>query len=278
MMEESRRLHYLKVMGVESFVPRLTLPGAAVSPQLAWPTEAIADATLPEATTDTSARTKTIPVIRPLVDSASESDKLSAELQTFSADGLLSDSALDNALDSALNKTVVSQTDKDASEATVPTFQLSMTTFRSGILAIDSVDNIPVSYQPFCQRLLADIVFAFGASMASYQVAEAFNWPMVRNSQIDQSASVAVASVNAFIAAKAERYPLRAVLVFGETTCQYLFPHASYHELLGTSQRLDKLSLEVLVTHSLYELLTNPLLKRETWRHLQPLADLLIAE
>jgi len=90
-------------------------------------------------------------------------------------------------------------------------------------------------------------------------------------------ASLYVTTVNAQSAkyrqqvlAEIQQVQPKVILVFGERAAQCLLKsNANISELRGRVQKMGDISTSIIITHSPSDLITTPLLKRETWADLQ---------
>lgn len=244
-MSELRRLQYLEAMGIESYVSRQQLPGAAVTQRLAIvprvpPVDAIANSAK-------SAPPFAEPVTgkgqRPAADMSIETP----DIQTRGA----------ASAPVALGNTPVQNAPINFSLAAIAC---------GGWLWLESLEGSPIL--PAQLQLVQSMTYALqasgkvsgavqrkagGAQVNTAQVTQ-FDWPMHNNQQLDQSRAAARASVAAFVQRRLD--VLGGGLVLLGSNCAALVP-VEQLECCGIAR-----------TVSTAEMLEQPLLKRRAWQDL----------
>lgn len=128
---------------------------------------------------------------------------------------------------------------------------------------------------PSCRQLLADMLKALGAPCEAERLSPmVFSWPLAQASDMPQDAQTARHMLEGFLS---RRLKLRAVphlLVLAEQSAQFLYPVGSPVPESGLQQH-PRLAVQVLVTHSLHAMEAVRELKRSTWQALQPLRQAL---
>jgi len=270
-MDALQRQGYLKAMGVDCFVPRLILPGAALSKQTLLPVYHLNE--LAENLFEDSPLILTQPGMPSSIESlitatglAAKSFQEIAEIKPPIEPAPEVNTLLSNTSGSNSSKS----TDKNA--AKVPSFQLTISIYASGIMVISAMQQASIGHQLFCRSLLNEIIQAFRLDNKLLLEPEVFSWPMVQSVQIDQSAEIAVETLRATVAAKTNKFGVKMVLLFGSDAARYLLNGEEFMAAIGKQFALARLP-PILVTHSLSQLLQTPVLKKATLQHLLPLFD-----
>ena len=302
-MLEKQRLVYLENLGIDNYMPRRQLPGAASSPLLPdallqEPTAfSTADAPLENETAqppvvtafndtdvdiqgDTIDRTHTEPAeIAPTIRRDTPSSDLTALL---TADNVNPESN-NNKLQSSPE--VGGSDDHVPSEKTVSeqlAIRFTLTSWRIGdLLVMDSRESgsaLPTD------RLLQNILRSIGYKVAQLPTSEILRWPLFASNQftansVEQEKTEAVAMIQAYIAAQCQKSSTRAVILMGENACSFaLAPQESHDDFFthrqGVVQAHEQWQLPVVVTPSLNDMLLEPTKKRITWQALQALLAL----
>jgi hypothetical protein len=126
-----------------------------------------------------------------------------------------------------------------------------------------------------CRQLLADMLQAIGAPCEADRLAPmVFSWPLADAGEMPQDAQTARHMLEGFVS---RRLKLRAVpnlLILAEQCAALLFPAASQPPA-GALQTHPHFPVRVLVTHSLHAMEAVRDLKRSAWQALQPLKQAL---
>lgn len=247
-MDELRRRDYLDALGIDSYVSRRQLPGAAVSRRLAIPT----------------------PPRVPLSTSGAEGSNLRASVTSLGERPL---SALVEPLIRARPEHPAALNVTQATPAAVlPRFSL-VTIVAGDWLWLEELGGMPLTteqvqlVQSMARALLAGLALRKtertpatldGASPGSTRPdVVQFDWPIHANRQLDQGEAAAQAGVAGFLARRLEQQGSRGLVLLGQ----------------GGAARVPLQALDVVVVHtaSSAEMLAQPALKRQAWRDLQPL-------
>lgn len=245
-MNELRRTYYLGALGIDSYVSRRQLPGAAVTRRLAI-------ASIPRTA-------EPVPV---------ESEAPAADLQARPAIPRLEPKPR------ARTEHAASPPPQGAQPAaTVPRFSL-VTLVAGDWLWLEDLAGMPLTTEQvqlvqamahalLNQRALRDPGRspmqspAAGPGPVRPEVMQ-FDWPIHSNRQLDQGEEAAQAGVLGFITRRLEQHRCRGLVLLGQP-CAARVP------------TLD-LGVTAVCTASSADILANPVLKRQVWRDLQPLLD-----
>ena len=96
-----------------------------------------------------------------------------------------------------------------------------------------------------------------------------FAWPIAEGLAAADPRRAAALALQGFINQRQEQDQFSNLLIFSGQIHRLLLPQAA-DESYG-DQVSEQLQSQLTVTHSLQSMLVHPLLKRETWAHLQPL-------
>lgn len=251
-VNKAMRAQYLRAMGIQTWFPRTELPGAKASPlpEAACVEEVLAESSAP-ATPEPGqpvTKRKASGVLRSEANVDQPAEKVPLTDETRS---------------------------KRTEKADIPRFRLASSIYADQCLVLTdlSVDSDP-QLSASQQRLMFGILNALGIKLHQPPKMTLFNWPMLRTHHVDQSESVAVDAVKAFLNAQLEgQRSIAFVLLMGEVAGRYLLPHE--FELPNSRGKLwSVMEYPALMTHSLDRILEQPLLKREVWQDLQPLCRL----
>lgn len=258
-MNELQRQAYMEAMGVDCYMPRLQLPGAAVSQLCVLPevpvsivAEKTAQSEVSDAPADsTQLRAASSGASRAIQAMFDQPPNAEAPAQGSNA------SSIEEAADFIKSAATKKQT--------VPSFNLSILR-GANIMLIDNA--IPGHIDPNSyMQLLQNLLFALGMGKQQLSL-DAFSWPMSHNSQIDQSKSAAIQTLEAFLNKRVEQDDIAYLVLMGETAIQYLDVELAAIEGLGKHARLPVQCVQI---HSAGLMLDQPLLKAEAWEQLQPL-------
>ncbi len=243
-MQASRRHHYLSALGIEGWLPRRKLPGAAPGPVYV---RKIAQS--PDAATQMPA--SVTEHIASKTDSAAAPSS-AAKLQQ----------ALTNP---APKQTTIAQAQPVAvTQAAVGAFKLAFYSWAPGVLIVDEAQDARLQ-----QQLISNILFALGHTNLQRQQPDYFQWPMPGGRQ-----AFALAPHDMVFGAlqrMLEQHKPAHMLLMGKLSAQHVLGADDDNWVAGNSLDSSPLYSDVslISTHSSSTLLEQPLLKAETWLHLQ---------
>ena len=246
-MHELRRMAYLEALGIDSYVSRRQLPGAAPTKRLAIVSP------LPAEPVPTSE-------VRPGIQGASE-------ILRRQEAGSHAGSGAAMPIESA---TPSSPTTQDVIQrgSSVPRF--SLTAIVAGDwLWLEELDDMPLTMEQvrLVQAMAGALKLVQGDSQAQGEgvapsparpeVAQ-FDWPIHTNHQLDLGEEAAQAAVAGFVGRKLEQFGCRGLVLLGQG-CAVRMP-------------VGELNKHTVSTASSAEILARPTLKAQVWRDLRPLA------
>jgi hypothetical protein len=237
-MNELQRMIYLDALGIDSYVSRRQLPGAAVTRRLAIvPSLPVAAARKPEV--------QGAPPIAPL-----------EEVSTRAGSGRRAQS--DSAVRSSPAQQAVSH-----HGSSVPRF--SLTAIVAGDwLWLEELADMPLTMEQvrLVQSMARAMSLAQGhgektvTSGVRPEVAQ-FDWPIHTNHQLDLGEEAARAGVAGFVGRKLEQYGCGGLVLLGQSC--------------ATRVPVQEMTIQAVSTASSAEILARPALKAEVWRDLLPL-------
>ncbi|MFT5033762.1 MAG: hypothetical protein ACI89D_000599 [Bermanella sp.] len=240
-LPEARRMAYLEVMGVESYFPRITLPGAKASVlcETLADLEALADNAVIDSSSPEGVSSEAAP------QRATGHDTLRALMPKISG--------IEKPLAKKINKTPPNET---AIKAEVVRFNLRFFQVPGLAMIVDSSpDSAPdASIQRFAANLLLALSGLHenweGAIKTQFQQ-HVFRWPVGGNAQIEQGEQAAMEAVSASVLANCERHAIPVVLLLGKQAAHF-----------GAGDYPDA---RVLSLESVSHYLMTPVAKRELW-------------
>lgn len=129
---------------------------------------------------------------------------------------------------------------------------------------------------PSCRQLLADMLKAIGAPCdADRLAAMVFSWPLADAGEMPQDAQKARHMLEGFVSRRLKLRAVPLLLILAEQSAEFLFPAASQPQTDGL-QTHPHFPVQVLVTHSLHAMEAVRELKRSAWEALQPLKQALV--
>lgn len=249
-MNELRRMAYLDALGIDAYVSRGQLPGAAVTQRLAI---------VPSQSRPASPVTSGVVI---------EDEPASAALRELESRPVAAQVPhIDSAPRSPSSPVA---TPPVPPQKTVPRFSL-VAIAAGGWLWLEELGDMPLATEQV--RLVQAMghalkVIGRDAGPAPTAVAQSnaaqpdvahFRWPIHTNSQLELGEEAARASVAGFIGRKLEQQHCRGLVLLGES-CRARVP-------------LEPLGVATASTLSSAEILANPQLKRQVWRDLLPLVS-----
>lgn len=222
-MNEALRLNYLQAMGVDSYVPRFVLDGAAPSPifefELAAEETEIDSETIDTSSFDIDAEYQQMAEVQARNSAASTSEPKTAGSRIASA---LQELGFDSPAPAA---TVSGQGASAANDqANSPAFNVELVGTGIGLLMIVETTAAPPS--PAEKRLMANIAVAVSryhklAKGPEFGTSQ-FQWPVLKNPGLAMGDDAAKEALQANIMAQAERQQAHCVILFGSGLQPYI--------------------------------------------------------
>ena len=260
--------HYLQTMGIQVWRSRAVLPGAKPDVKTAAHFDSTADIeeVMPHeesGLTDTS--------LPPLMGGSP--DALSAETSVEVIKAPLIPASPEKAPEPTQQLSgKVSAQNVEATQTPNPEFRIASIIFPGACLV---VTHVPIQVvAPISSKHLAflkELLLSIGIPIVDEPEITLFNWPMLRSADFDQSAEAAREASQAFLRGQKSKHSVRFVLLMGDAPGQYLLSErASFAEKRG---RLSGGSEQpLLLTYSVDQAFSEPLLKAQIWHDLKPLA------
>ncbi len=245
-MQASRRQHYLSAMGIDCWLPRQQLPGAAPGP--VYVRKTAQKAVVPQETPTSVAEH-----IGSTIDNAAK-PSIAALMQGDLADAIPKKTTVVQAAPAPM-----------AAPINVASFQLAFYSWVPELLIVDQVQDAGLQ-----QQLISNLLFALGHSSLQRTQPDYFQWPLPGGRQpLDLSPHEMVFGA---LQRMLEQHNPTHILLMGALAAQYVLGVEEQFDA-GKSPTVSPLypNVTLLATHSSSALLEQPLLKAETWRHLQSL-------
>lgn len=232
-MDELRRTAYLAAMGVDSYVSRRQLPGAAPTRRLVIVNRA---AGAPEPTTGALARMK---------------DQLDTTRRHRAEPGE----------SGALERPSAPGEQGAPAASNLPRFSLSAIV-AGHWLWLEELGDMPLAVEQV--RLVEAMAMALSGATGEGAAAPVnkpevalFDWPIHTNRQLDLGEEAARAAVAGFVGRRLEQYRCAGLVLLGPS-CAGRVP-------------VEAIGVRAVRTHSSREILASPALKQQVWRDLLPL-------
>jgi hypothetical protein len=255
-VNEIQRLAYLDAMGIDSFVSRRQLPGAAPTRRLCvvrGPAQVVAEPLL---------ELQSEPQSEPRAEAPGTGRSAVKQAANARAPGLGSE--LRDSLSKPVDRASIMPEratspglakPQDEADAT-PLFSLA-TCYVGGYFWLEEIPKSRELGNSYL-HLLVNLGLALGLD-CSRPSAERFDWPMHFNRHLDQGMESARHAFEGFLRARLERYSVHGVILLGDVNADLLSP--------GIFS-----GLETTVTVSARKMLTQPELKLQAWLDLKRLA------
>ena len=276
-MNETQRQEYLKTMGIQSYFPRVVLPGAKPSPEYDF--DETPDSDEPSLSAIASA------VKRPVENvsdskgsSASSGNSVLDELRagaTTSRKPAISPEKEDLTVQSGSagrDSTTDEALDKEGSteEAAELRFSLNYYKITPTLALVNEVPHQNASNQDAqIMALMKAILLALSIDVeVSALRAENFSWPLSADLDLDSnSAELASKALSGFMQMRQHKDQFGDLLVFAARSEELILGEdSSLRDFKSACE-----SFNLTVTKSLHSMLVHPALKKEVWQDLQPL-------
>lgn len=259
---EAQRQWYLRLLGVNSYFPRFVLPGALPSQPCELPApESMAPAAAREATPPAPDIPASQPASKPSVSEAGKAGTLRRVL--------LEEDAAPTRPAAVPGPSAASESRGESPAAGVaPRFRMLLLRTERGLAVCNQVPlQGPEALQAQEQRLLQNILAWLGTGLGAGRP-RAFLWPPLGLGADGADAeALAARSLFGFLEQAQQEQGFTRLLLMGSTAPDLL---QRWQDAEGRA-----LPWQAFRSHSLGEMLAQPLLKRETWQSLQALHRLL---
>lgn len=270
MQQEQLRHQYLDAMGISSWLPCSSLPGAKESSEWVNDFQYPAPEIPFESDRAETARGNLQQSREALTPSSSLSPKASASIAALSQaiEQPVTKSRAADASPAELVSVEEAET-KVKEQSPPPNFKLAFTRIGS-TLVVDSLPpqggNFSANYQYLSQAIVNSIGLG-GEPTEPFMLP----WPIFASKTLDQSREQAVIAVQHKLNKELQKAPLKAVLLFGEAAAQMVLDRAETIEQLGGVVMTLSGGVKVTATLSLTEAMQLPGAKKQIWQDLQGL-------
>ncbi len=263
-MNERQRLQYLEAIGIDTYMPRLLLPGAPDS--VACAIAAVSSGSVTSKTPP--AKDGTVKPVAPV-----EPPK------TVSPEQLLAQVMPAGVVDKVLSSPEPTEAPKPEVEvAAAVEFSLSIWRVDDDLMVIDSRHSeLALPTEP----LLRNILRALGRSTAGLPKVEVLRWPVLEDHFEPQHETAARNMLEAMLEGKVSIKSIKFLLLLGCDACHYVMPkerlsdgatpESSLQDLMGQALNIELLNTTAIVAPGLSDMLQDPSLKARAWQAMQPL-------
>jgi len=254
-LPENLRQEYLNAMGIDSYFPRLLLPGAPPPRRCEWP-QAWKQQALPqpEAVPEPVTGRQAVPGEEPVVPPVAE---LAPSPRVVAPTSPVPEAPPAEPADTGT-------AGKTVEEAR---FQTVFIRINDDLCAINLMPYVGQRQLAGVHRaLLGNMLSAAGINPESMQVDDApFRWPLTEGVRMDSSKQAARAALTAYLEQKCAGRPFTQLLVMGELALSAMADEDAGQAFLQGQPWLT------VFTRSLDEILNRPQLKQEVWLRLRTL-------
>ncbi len=284
-MNERQRQNYLEAMGIQTWFPRFTLPGAKPSKTCAWDydNDPVVASTPVVAATSVSSPPQDFPA----PSSATAPSSSPTLIESFAPRSSTLQSSQSILSDLGVATTASEQSDNNAE---VPSADTALTAPREitqvvpatpfRLAAIDVNEHtLVITDLPWTginqitnlhERMLGNIVRALNLPVDSEWKQGLFAWPIIAD-PVPVDRRYAKEAVLAYLTNQFGLKRRKTILLFGQQSAAYLWDNAQdFDHARGHHERNG---VRYGVTYSLGELINVPSLKAEAWANLKPLKD-----
>jgi len=280
-LSESTRREYLEALGIDSYLPRVQLPGAPLSPLARFSMSAAESGQVLESQADPEVKapevkTKAAPVVDAPARPAPKGTPGGSKTAVPTADtGLRKVEAKPAANDQPAEKAAVPHEvprEMPREEVKLQLLCIRVGKGEKGAAVIVAMPHLgPSHLGTGHQALLANLLRACGLAAGDMEIEDKpFRWPMVTGLHVDNSRRAAASALMAYLQQKRADWQFSNLLVMGETVISGLFAaDPEKDDDRAQVKHLDQGDWHVIYTRSLDELLQRPTLKKEAWLQLR---------
>ena len=278
-LPEAIRLQYLDAMGVSSWLPVQAGVGGAGP---VWQAQAKQDNEAPKPNTPVSVPTS--PVEVDVSQHARENQtatpvdeppplSITASAAKEQAQAMRDTLLQERVVPATQAKPVVAETvaAKPKSDDLIEPLHLSYSWYSQGVLVINEIPlQDGAAMTASLTQLQTAMVNALKNSKAVMPQAQGeFHWPLVPGAYGDQSQTGAQQALHYQLQKLLKDKPIQQMLLMGQRCAELLPAGINQPGIVFTDQQWP--GVEILMTHSLHQLLKIPANKAEAWAHMQPL-------
>lgn len=268
-MNETQRRAYLQVMGIQPYFPRVPVPGAKQSPQY------VIEIPVTASSVAVSNTENLAPVaLTPVTD-------LPKPRKAQGKANITKVPATDLPRTSLPETPILPSTGSSEWEDRLH-FRVNYYRISSTLAVIDEVPFQQQTQEPDAVRLLLKAILqALGVNLETTGLQpDQFNWPLESGIKVKGDPALAAQqALLGYITMRQQRDGFEQLLVFSAQLSTLLL-----RDMAGQGTELDRFDqlaagghFHITVTHSLQSLLAHPILKRETWEHLQALRQRMVS-
>lgn len=254
-LPEDLRQECLQALGIDSYFPRLKLPGAPDSVQCDWPESW--QITRKVKTSDQAEVANMAPPVMAPEAPVEKPVSQPASTRRARPEGLPSDTI----------EKIKSEDAAQTRKVLVDECRLQFVCIRvnASLAILNTMPHLgPKQLPTQHRRLLINMLLASGIAHEELYIEEKpFHWPMVQGGGMDNSRHAAAIALSAYLQQKYADWQFSTLLVMGESTISALFSAADSEE--NQVPPLDTHNWSLAYSRSLDECWQSPVLKKELW-------------
>jgi len=263
-LPEDLRQEYLQALGIDSYFPRLKLPGAPDSVKLDWP-----DSWQIPQDLNTDDFAAVAPEVASRIDPPSvapvDSILEKSASPPASASGVAPERTSPASADPVNKSESKGATQAKKAVADECRVQLVCIRVNASLAIINTMPHLgPRQLSSQHRQLLTNMLAASGIAHEELHIEDKpFHWPMVQGGGMDNSRHAAAMALSAYLQQKYADWQFDTLLVMGESIISALFAAADDEENQVPS--LDEHGWDIAYSRSLDECWQSPKLKQELW-------------
>lgn len=273
-VNESQRMAYLKVMGVQAYFPRRPLPGARPVRHYAegFITGVPASEGAPVGVPANAQDVLDMLVVKPAREQAVQAPVVAPRPPPDSPPQVSREVRTPQPSAASATQRLPVSDPAPVLEGEGARFVFAYFPINEHFAVINELPwSKTASVSASCRKLLADILKALGVEVPERNLNPmVFTWPLFEGAPADPNSENARQTLEGFVAKRLRLLPVKTLLVLAEQSAQLLFPR-DFLETQGPRVRHPRHDVEVVLTHSLNAMEAVPDLKRAVWSTLQPL-------
>ncbi len=244
-------------MGVDSYLPRMTLPGAKVSQRCEWPLTAVLQPAIAESTPRTpSGQPGFAPGTNPLQAIQQELAEATGKPVTAAVAA--------KAVEPDEGQAEI--TDQPTTGSEVSHFHLTLFQPVAGMLVLNHAEGLENVHL----RLLKNILFALGHRVDMVAPLDNFEWPPSGGAgPLSADRQAASETLNSLLEVYQQKYALDRLLVFGTELAAVIFQSGQDEELFSG---VELHGMTVRVMPSFQQMVHDGRFKQQAWQQLKDLA------
>lgn len=278
-LSESKRMTYLKLMGVQPYFPRRPLPGARPARLYAerFLRQSLSSESVPHSGPASAQDVLNLSVAKPPSEPAVHAGALVPQSSRDSVPQAHTEARAPQSSKLPSAQELSTHEREPALEQAEIRFVFAYFPINEHFAVINELPwSKTASVSASCRKLLSDILKALGVEVPERNLNPmVFTWPLFEGAPADLDSENARQTLEGFVAKRLRLLPVKTVIVLAEQAAQLLFPR-NFLDAQGSHMKHPRHEVEVVLTHSLNAMEAVPDLKRDVWKTLQPLRGRLV--